>query len=177
MRVIAGILGGRQFASPHSHNTHPMSDRARGALFNVLGDISGLQVLDAFSGSGALAFEAISRGAESVLAIDSDRAAQRAIEQNIRDLGVANKVKLVKASTNAWLQTNPENRFDIILCDPPYEDLQPNLLKRLADRVLTGGIVVLSLPPNANTTLSEPDYELVAHKDYGDAQLFFYRRG
>ena len=72
MRIIAGYLGGRQFNSPRSNRTHPMSDKARGGLFNALGDISGLTVLDAFAGSGALSFEAISRGAESVIAVDID---------------------------------------------------------------------------------------------------------
>ena len=68
MRIIAGTLKGQQFQTPHSHKTHPMGDKIRGALFNVLGDIEGLSFLDAFSGSGALAFEAASRGAASVLA-------------------------------------------------------------------------------------------------------------
>ena len=71
MRVIAGRLGGRLFDSPHTRRTHPMSDKARGALFNMLGDIEGMHVLDPFAGTGALSFEAISRGAASALAIAS----------------------------------------------------------------------------------------------------------
>jgi 16S rRNA (guanine(966)-N(2))-methyltransferase RsmD len=76
MRIIAGTLGGRTFESPHGRRTHPMSDKVRGSLFNTLGDIDGLTILDAFAGSGALAFEAISRGAEHVLAIEIDNRAQ-----------------------------------------------------------------------------------------------------
>ena len=60
MRIIAGTLGGRNFDSK-SQATHPMSEKMRGALFNVLGDIDGLKVLDCFAGSGAIGFEAISR--------------------------------------------------------------------------------------------------------------------
>jgi 16S rRNA (guanine966-N2)-methyltransferase len=83
MRIIAGRLGGRHFASPQGRRTHPMSDKMRGALFNALGDIDGLSVLDAFAGSGALAFEAVSRGAGHAVAIDVDKSAQRAIAENI----------------------------------------------------------------------------------------------
>ena len=59
MRVIAGFLGGRVFESPHGHRTHPMSEKMRGAIFGVLGDIKQLRVLDVFSGSGAVSIDAI----------------------------------------------------------------------------------------------------------------------
>ena len=174
MRVIAGSLKGRNFDSPGSFKTHPMSDKIRGALFNVLGDIEGLTFLDAFSGSGALAFEAISRGAESVLAIDSDRQAQRVILDNIKTLRVGRQVKLISASASAWMDTNPNAMFDIVLCDPPYNDLQPNLLHRLAQRVEDDGLLVLSWP--GGTPLPEfEEMNLLDHREYGDASLSFWR--
>ncbi len=175
MRVIAGRLGGRLFDSPHTHRTHPMSDKARGALFNILGDIEGMTVLDPFAGTGALSFEAVSRGAASALAIDSDRSAQKTIEQNIRTLGVGEQVRLVKASANAWLTTNYDETFDLILCDPPYEDLQPNLLTRLAQRVVPDGLLVLSLP-SSHPVLSFHGYSLAEEREYGDMKLVFYRK-
>src|SRR4051812_43097697 len=98
MRIIAGTMGGRTFSSPHGHRTHPMSDKMRGALFNTLGDIGGLTILDAFAGSGALSFEAVSRGARHATAIDSDRSAQQTITENIRSLSLNKHVKLIKAS-------------------------------------------------------------------------------
>ena len=88
MRIIAGRLGGRVFSTPHSARTHPMADRVRGALFNVLGDLSGLTVFDPFTGSGALAYEAVSRGAATVLCIDTDKAAQKTVKENISALGI-----------------------------------------------------------------------------------------
>ncbi len=175
MRVIAGHLGGRLFESPHSHRTHPMSDKARGALFNILGDIEGMSVLDPFAGTGALSFEAISRGAVHALAIESDRPAQRVIEQNIRALGLGDKVKLVKATANAWLQTNHDETFDLVLCDPPHDDLQPNLLVRLSRRVLPDGLLVLSWPGNQDIPTFD-GFEKAEQRNYGDMQLAFYRK-
>jgi len=175
MRITAGTLKGRVFDSPKSHRTHPMSDKMRGALFNMLGDLSGLRVLDAFAGSGALSLEAISRGAESVLAIDSDRTAQQAIEHNIRQLGLARKVKLIKAAAGSWLQTSQAQTFDVVLCDPPYDDLQPSLIVRLKEVVTDGGLLVLSWPGSQELPLIE-DLELIESRNYGDASLGFYRR-
>lgn len=176
MRVIAGSLGGRLFDSPGTQQTHPMSDRVRGALFNVLGDISGLDVLDAFAGTGALSFEAASRGAGNVVAIERGHQAQKVIEQNIIKLGLRGKVKLIKASAGAWASTNPEATFDLVLCDPPYDDLQPELLQRLAERVKPGGSIVFSMPPNRQVDLPAANYKHLITKDYGDAQLLFFGR-
>src|SRR3954451_4433743 len=120
MRIIAGHLKGRLIQTPHGHKTHPMSDKMRGALFNVLGDIEGLTFLDAFAGSGALVFEAASRGAKSVTAIDRDTSAHKVLEQNAKDLGLKS-VKVVRANTGGWSIHNAEKSFDILLLDPPYQ--------------------------------------------------------
>lgn len=151
-----------------------MSDRVRGALFNTLGDITGLSVLDAFAGSGALGFEAVSRGALSACLIENDHIAQAAIIKNIQTLVVADQVKLVKASVNAWLATSTET-VELVLLDPPYDDLQPKTLEKLLARAKAGGIIVYSLPPG--TAVAVPaGYELLTTKNYGDAELVFYRR-
>jgi 16S rRNA (guanine966-N2)-methyltransferase len=173
VRVIAGRLGGRQLDSPKSFKTHPMSDKARGALFNVLGDIEGLTVLDAFAGSGALGVEAISRGAASVLLIDNDRSAQKTIADNIHSLGLSGQAKLIKASANSWLETNPDVSFDIVLCDPPYSDLQPSLIQRLAGRVKKDGVLVLSWP-GGKEPIALGGMKLLERKNYGDITLVFY---
>lgn len=174
MRIIAGHLKGRNFDSPGSFKTHPMSDKIRGALFNVLGDIDDLTVLDAFAGSGAISFEAISRGAHSVVAIDSDRQAQKVIADNIKALGLSQKLKLIKASANAWMQTNPNTTFDLVICDPPYDNLQLNLLSRLAQRVDEDGLFVLSWPGDQEAPEIE-GLRQIEYRGYGDASLVFYR--
>jgi 16S rRNA (guanine966-N2)-methyltransferase len=176
MRIIAGELGGRTFQTPRGHRTHPMSDKVRGALFNVLGDIVGLSVLDAFAGSGGLAFEAASRGAKNVVAIDKDGPAHKVIEQNVKDLGLERQVKVIRANAGGWSIHNMEKKFDVVLLDPPYDQLQFNLMQTLINRhVKKGGLAVLSYPGN----ITVPEFErvqLVSDKNYGDSQLVFYRK-
>ncbi|MDB5164054.1 MAG: hypothetical protein JWS12_672 [Candidatus Saccharibacteria bacterium] len=173
MRIIGGGLGGQQFEAPKGHRTHPMSDKARGGLFNVLGDIEGLSVLDAFGGSGALGFEALSRGATSALIIDSDRNAQTTIEHNIANLKLKN-ARLVRANVSGWSDNNPEALFDLIFLDPPYDHTQTALLAKLARHLSPAGTLVLSWP--AQTPLPAlPDLRLVKQSNYGDAELAFYQ--
>lgn len=174
MRIIAGELKSREFKSPGGHRTHPMGDKVRGGMFNTLGELSGLTVLDPFGGSGALSFEAVSRGASHALVIERDKAAQRTIQDNIATLRLEDKVKLVRAGANSWLGT-ADGYFDLVLLDPPYDDLQPKLLVKLAERAKLGSLVVVSLPPAAEFEPGEHFGQLAAHS-YGDAQLVFYRR-
>jgi 16S rRNA (guanine966-N2)-methyltransferase len=175
MRIIAGTLKGRIFQEPHGHRTHPMSDKVRGALFNTLGDIEGLTFLDAFAGSGALSFEAASRGAKNVIAIDKDSSAHAVIEKNIKELGLQKQVHVSRANIGGRSIHNMEKKFDILLLDPPYEDLQTNILQRLINRhVKKGGLTVLSCSGKEKYPLFDKTI-VVANKDYGDAQLVFYR--
>lgn len=176
MRVIAGSLKGREFKSPHKKSTHPMSDKVRGALFNVLGDIAGLTFLDAFSGTGALAFEAASRGAKTVVAIEKDRAAHSTLDENVKELRLNRIVKAVRANTAGWSIHNMEKKFDVVILDPPYDEIQIGLLQKMINRhVEPGGLAVLSCP--GKTDFPEFDNtEIVSDKDYGDAQLVFYRK-
>lgn len=174
MRVIAGRLGGRLFDSPHSHRTHPMSDKARGALFNILGDISGMTVLDPFAGTGAIGFEAISRGAASVITIEADRPAQKIVAANIASLGLGDKITLIGGMANSWLTKNRDKQFDIVICDPPYSDLQYDLVERLERTVKPEGIFVVSWPKTADLPRFQ-GLKLIDQRSYGDMRLIFYR--
>ncbi|QQS19654.1 RsmD family RNA methyltransferase [Candidatus Saccharibacteria bacterium] len=175
MRVVAGRLGGRIFDSPVGHRTHPMSEKARGAIFNALGDVVGLTVLDAYSGSGAIAVEAISRGAASVVAIDIDIDAVKIISANVKQLGVEDNVQVLRKNISGWSRNNQQRQFDIVIADPPYDDIRPNVLERLIQHVKPGGIYVLSWPGNENVR-EFAAAKVVAHKPLGDIQLVFYRR-
>jgi 16S rRNA (guanine966-N2)-methyltransferase len=174
MRVVSGTLGGRIIASPHGHRTHPMSDKLRGAIFGVLGDVSGLSTLDAFAGSGAVAIEALSRGAADAVMIDVDKHAFITMTQNIETLGLGDKAKIVRAYVNAWSTRHQSHKFDIIFADPPYDDLPFRDLKVLARHLKKDGVLVLSWPGKADEYYI-PTLEVVQSKKYGDAQLLFYK--
>jgi len=152
-----------------------MSDKARGAIFNMLGDISGLAVLDAFAGSGALSLEALSRGASHATAVDVDKAAHRTIQENAQALGVQAKLKAIRANASGWSDNNPTMSFDIVLCDPPYDHLQLPLLQKLVRHLKPDGVLVLSWPGGQ----APPDLlgvVAIAAKDYGDAQIMIFSR-
>jgi 16S rRNA (guanine966-N2)-methyltransferase len=183
MRIIAGSLGGRMFESPHSARTHPMSEKMRGGLFNSLGDISGLTVLDGFAGTGACSFEAISRGAASALAIEHDTDAFKTIVKNIEILGLDEQVKAIRANINGWAGNYKHLQFDIVITDPPYEpkNLDLHMVFKLAQNVKPGGIFAVSCPPSERPTRElrarkTKMLELIAEKKYGDGSLAFYRK-
>lgn len=174
LRIIAGKLGGRTIATSDSFKTHPMGERVRASLFNILGDLSELEVLDAFAGSGSLGFEAMSRGARSVVFIERDRRAQQVITQNIDELGVSRLAKLIKASVSQWQKTSVDMSFDLIFADPPYNDLQLSTVFSLKNHLKPNGLMVLSYPgresaPTVNGVV------VVDNRSYGDAALAFYR--
>jgi 16S rRNA (guanine966-N2)-methyltransferase len=176
MRVISGTLKNRLFAAPSGHRTHPMSERARGAIFNILGDITGLTIFDAFAGSGALGFEAISRGAKQVIAIDSDKIAYRTLTENIELLGLDERVQAIHANTSSWIKRNRSHQFDIVFVDPPYDSVNYAALKDMANSASVGGILVYSLPVGHEFTLDITRYKLLDEKKYAGAALVFFRR-
>jgi 16S rRNA (guanine966-N2)-methyltransferase len=175
MRIIAGELKGLHFESPKNHKTHPMSDKMRGALFNMLGDLEDLSVYDAFGGSGALSFEAISRGAKKALVTEIDKHAWSVIKQNIDKLGLEEQIKAVRANASGWSENNYTTQFDIVLCDPPYLAVKQNQLTQLTRNVKPEGLMVLSLPSKMTLPKFE-DMNLERDSNYGDGSLAFYRK-
>jgi 16S rRNA (guanine966-N2)-methyltransferase len=127
MRVIAGELKGQSLVAPRGWKVRPTADRVREAIFSALGDIGGATVLDLFCGTGALAIEALSRGAASAVLVDRDT---RAALGNVEKLGLGERTELVRADVSRWLAGRAEDpgagRFDLVFVDAPY---------RLADRV------------------------------------------
>lgn len=175
MRIIAGQLKGLNFNAPTGHKTHPMSDKMRGSLFNILGDLNGLSFLDVFSGSGALSIEAISRGAASAEAIEADSRAAKIIRANLAKLNLTEHIKVSEAFVRSWLKTKPNRSFDIILADPPYHDLQTATIAKLVDHINPSGLLVLSWP-SSEPIVEFSGVKIIKNKQYGDAQLVFYRK-
>lgn len=175
MRIISGSLRGRQFKSPPGHRSHPMSEKMRGALFNALGDIEGLSVLDAYAGSGALSYEAISRGAKQVVAIEKSVLAHRTIKRNLDELAITS-IKATRANITTWSDNNSELTFDIVIADPPYNDIRPDSLAKLVRHAKHGGIYVLSWP-GSEEPIALTGCTILKHLRYGDSSLVFYQRG
>jgi 16S rRNA (guanine966-N2)-methyltransferase len=124
-RVIAGAFRGRPLKVPRGLMTRPTGARVREALFNVLGDMTGASVLDLYAGSGALAFEALSRGAAHAVLVEHDRAALACIRENAAALGVeARSVIVPLALPRALGQATAHGPFDLVFCDPPWADLR-----------------------------------------------------
>lgn len=125
MRVIAGSLGGRRFEAPPGQATRPTPERVREALFSTLGDLHGARVLDLFAGSGALAFEALSRGAGDAVLVERDRRAAAAIRRNIESLALGDRAELREADAIATAEALAGGEpFDLVLVDPPYDDAE-----------------------------------------------------
>ena len=176
MRVVSGVLKGRQIRSPNSAQTHPMGDKIRSAIFSVLGDIDGLTVLDAFTGSGAIGIEAISRGAALVCAIDKDEQVARTAQQNCDVLGISDRIDVIRVDAGQWSQAHPGAYYDIVVLDPPYDAVRVALLQQLANHVTPdNGTLVLSLPKDFEQ-LTFPGLSLAVEKSYGDATIRFYKR-
>jgi 16S rRNA (guanine966-N2)-methyltransferase len=137
IRIIAGAYRGRRIAVPDVPGLRPTPDRVRETLFNWLGQwLGGLSCLDLFAGSGALGFEAASRGAARVVMVENSRLAFAALERTAQLLGA--KVELVFGDALDYLRRTSE-RFDLVFLDPPFgQNALPTVLERLP-RVLAPG--------------------------------------
>lgn len=176
VRLIAGKYGGRIIEGSGTDRTHPMSERIRNSLFNMLGDrVEGAVVLDAFAGSGAIGYEALSRGASRTVFIERDRIAQKIIANNATTLGVkSDEIKLIKAPVSSWMNTTTET-FDLIFADPPYHDPQLSTAMQLIGLLKPNGLMVLSYPSRSEVP-TKLGVVVVDNRSYGNASLIFCRR-
>jgi 16S rRNA (guanine966-N2)-methyltransferase len=146
MRVVAGRLGGRRLRAVPGSATRPTSDRVREALFSVLGGrVEGARVLDLFAGTGALAIEALSRGAVSAVLVEQSTQATAVIGANLEALGLAGAATVRRTKVEVYLRGQRDGPFDLVLIDPPYAlpiGMLAGLLARLARGALAPGAVV-----------------------------------
>ena len=169
MRVVGGELRGRRLASPprRSAGVRPTSDRAREALFSILGDVDDLDVLDLFCGTGALGIEAISRGASTAVLVDSEPALAR---RNVTELGLGDRCEVVRSDAVRYLRDS-EHRFELAFCDPPYalaRSIASDLERFVPPRLSAGGRLVVESAARAPVELALP---LLAERRFGEALL------
>lgn len=143
MRIIGGSHRRRLLEFPDRDGLRPTPDRVRETLFNWLGqDLPGWRCLDLFAGSGALGFEAASRGAAQVVMIERDAAALAALEKNRRLLGIT-QIEIQRGDAGSWLESNAA-QFDLIFVDPPFASgLAETLAPQLAIHLVPGGFAYI----------------------------------
>ncbi len=180
MRITGGELAGRRIAVPRG-DVRPTSDRVRESLFAILGDLAEASVLDVCAGSGALCFEALSRGAASVVAIDRAAAPVAQIRANAESLGVADRIRTLRMDASAAVKKlgRGGERFDLLLLDPPYAaGLSEVLLENaLAAGILAAGAQVVVESDRRHPLGDVADLEREDERRYGDTVVTFHRAG
>ena len=179
MRVVAGEFGGRRLIAPPGRGTRPTADRVKEALFSIIGPLDGARVLDLFAGSGALGFEAISRGAVFALFVETDDAARGAIRENADAWGLMGRTRVHRRSaTDLGVRPGSAGEaFDLAFLDPPYgKGLGEQALARLleGDWLKPGAIVVFERGSD-EPEIDTPGYERLDARDYGAARVLFLR--
>jgi 16S rRNA (guanine966-N2)-methyltransferase len=171
VRVIAGTHRGRTLVAPRGRATRPTSDRVRESLFSILGDVSSAHVLDLFAGSGALALEALSRGAGSATLVDSSAAAVKAIQRNLEALDLEARVRRGDALAFLRAARGAAEQYDLVFLDPPYgsaSGLSAELSTALVPVLATGSRVISE---SDRRSALELDLPLLDERRYGDTLI------
>jgi 16S rRNA (guanine966-N2)-methyltransferase len=185
MRIVAGKLKGRAIVAPEGMGTRPTSDRARQAIFNVLEHaawsepLAGARVMDLFAGSGALGFEALSRGAAFALFVETDEDARGAIRDNADTYGLMGATRVHRRSAiDLGVRPGSDGEaFDLAFLDPPYgKGLGEQALARLIEgNWLKPGALVVFERGSDEPEIETPGYERLDARDYGAARVLFLR--
>lgn len=175
MRIIAGTAKGRTLRTP-ARGTRPLIGRAREALFSSIGSaLPGARVLDLFAGSGSLGLEALSRGAESAVFVERDRAAIDVLQRNVDAVGLGGEV--VRAAAGAFLLAD-DRVYDLVFVDPPFAMAGgevDGVLAAIGSRLAADGILVVHR--RFDSASPHPDFPADEKvRRYGDSRLHVYRR-
>ena len=182
MRIISGTAGGIPLLTP-SEDTRPTTDRVRGAVFSILASrVDGARVLDLFAGSGALALEAVSRGARSALCLESSRDACELIRRNAEKAKLGAQVAVRQADVFAWLKAPAvRGAYDLVFADPPYRkrpadsDFAAALLASptLPELLSGDGVFVLESHAGPGMLAVPPTWRLLDQRTYGASRISF----
>lgn len=186
MRIVSGNFKGRAITAPKGRGTRPTADRTRESVFNILAHadwapaIDGARIIDLFAGSGALGLEAMSRGAEFCLFVETDAGARGAIRQNIETLQLTGTTRLHRRSATA-LGDMPGNLgapFDLAFIDPPYhKDLAPPCLAALKTGNWLSETAIAVVETGADETPDFSVWSVIEERTYGAAKIWFLRAG
>jgi len=179
MRVITGTARGRRLKDLPGLDTRPTTDKVKESIFNIVQfDVEGRRVLDLFAGTGQLGVEALSRGAEGCVFVDSSREAARVVRENVAATGFQDRSRVVQGDSLAFL-TSCRERFGLAFLDPPYaSDLLDEALKRIAeiDIMTENGIIVCESTAERELPVLPGPYEKGRDYRYGKIKLTLYHR-
>jgi 16S rRNA (guanine966-N2)-methyltransferase len=175
VRVIAGTRKGRSLHAPAGQRTRPTQERIREALFSILHEVQGTQVLDLFAGSGALAIEALSRGAQSATLVDSNRSSIAVIRRNLQELDL--QAEVIQQDASAFLKRAKSERrlYDLVFVDPPYSrgsGLRERLSAELPPVLAPGARVIVESDRRAPLELL--GLQLVDQRRYGNTLIHIH---
>lgn len=178
MRIIAGEMKGRRLQAVPGRKTRPTADKVKGAIFSVLQDkLMKATVLDLFAGTGNLALEALSRGAEKAVLVEKDTLAQHIIEDNLHLSQAGGRAHLYRMDAFSYL-AHEQGNYDIIFLDPPYHQaLVEKALQALASpcRLTERGVIVVETA--RDEVFEGPDcFEVRKTGDYGDTKIWYLQR-
>jgi 16S rRNA (guanine966-N2)-methyltransferase len=180
MRIISGKFGGRKLTPFKADHIRPTTDRVKEVIFNkLMGEMEGARVLDLFSGTGSLAFEAVSRGAAHVVAVEKNPKSIEIIKKNSELLKVAaTELTVIKKDVLAYLKGSFPQGYDIILIDPPFtESMADEVMTALGQSELARFPTKIFIEAGKKETLA-PSYgtiQMIEKKDYGDKHLGIYQ--
>ena len=175
MRIISGILRGKQIRPPANFKARPTTDFAKESLFNILVhqyDLEDMDVLDLFAGTGSISYEFASRGVRSVLAVEKAAPHYKFIQETARQLQM-DQLTVLRTDAFRYLQ-KPVQSFDIIFADPPYDHPRiPDLPDLVMDtKILNSkGIFILEHPGNYSFTAHA---RFLQHRKYGGVNFTFF---
>ncbi|QGN50271.1 16S rRNA (guanine(966)-N(2))-methyltransferase RsmD [Micromonospora sp. WMMD558] len=184
-RIVAGTLGGRRIAAPPGAGTRPTSDRVREALFSAVQaevDLDGARFADLYAGSGAVGLEALSRGAEHVLLVESDPRAARVIRENVAALRAGSAVRLVTGKVGTVLGAGPDgDPYDVVFADPPYsvpDEEVSAMLRALVDQGWLAPDALVVVERSSRTGAVDWVQGVTGERSrrYGETTLWYGRR-
>ena len=179
MRVVAGKARGIALKTPDGSATRPTADRVKEAMFSIIQfELTQARVLDLFGGTGQLGIEAISRGAASAVFVDESEQACKLIRENLKRTKLESQAKVVRSDYLSYLKTTNE-KFDIILLDPPYAEVflekSLNMITEI-DILQSGGIIVTERPLGKDLVCDFPGYTRSKEYKYGNTLLTLFRK-
>ena len=177
MRVITGTARGKRLVTPEGMDVRPTPEKVKEGLFSAIQfDIEGRRVLDLFAGSGQLGIEALSRGAQSAVLVDSSAASLRFAKRNVESCGFEEKAKLVQSDYASFCAMSRDT-FDIVFLDPPYNaGLLMPALKAVLPLVSDYGFIVCEHPPEVIPQESIGGFAVWRTYRYGKVWLTVYRK-